>query len=239
MKNKKLFIFIDESGNFDFSCTGTKYFALTAISTLLPLNNRDKLHRLRYKTLVKGINQEYFHATEDTQKTRDLVYELIGDSGKCSDFSIDSVVAQKNKAHPSLYLESYVKKGRLITRSTGAEFYRIVCQTLIQYIFKRFEFTDVNQIIIVMDSLFTDNKRQLILKSLKTYLKNQFNKPFNIYFHQSKSDINCQIADYCSWAIYVKNERQEKRPISTIKDKVKSEFKIFKTGLIEHYQYKS
>ncbi|MBU1323192.1 DUF3800 domain-containing protein [Patescibacteria group bacterium] len=30
MTNKCLFIFIDESGNFDFSPTGTKYFVLTA-----------------------------------------------------------------------------------------------------------------------------------------------------------------------------------------------------------------
>jgi len=89
-----------------------------------------------------------------------------------------------------------------------------------------------------MDSPFTENKRQLILKSLKTYLKKNFNKPFNIYFHQSKADINCQIADYCGWAIYVKNERQEKRPINQIKNKINSEFEIFKKGLLEHYQYK-
>jgi len=238
MANKCLFIFIDESGNFDFSPTGTKYFVLTAASTLVPLNNREKLHRLRYQVLTEGVNQEYFHATEDSQEIRDKVFELIGNLGSCNDFLVDSIVAQKNKAHPSLYSEFYVKNGLLIAKKTGAEFYRIVCQTLLQYIFRRFEFSDVNKIIIVMDSPFTENKRQLILKSLKTYLKKNFNKPFNIYFHQSKADINCQIADYCGWAIYVKNERQEKRPINQIKNKIKSEFEIFKKGLLEHYQYK-
>lgn len=238
MANKCLFIFIDESGNFDFSPTGTKYFVLTAASTLAPLNNREKLQRLRYQALTEGVNQEYFHATEDSQAIRDKVFELIGNSGNCDDYSIDSIVAQKNKTHPSLYSEIYTKNGKIIVRKTGAEFYRIVCQTLLQYIFRRFEFSDVNKIIIVLDSPFTENKRQLILKSLKTYLKKNFNKPFNIYFHQSKADINCQIADYCGWAIYVKNERQEKRPISQIKNKITSEFEIFKKGLLEHYQYK-
>jgi len=46
-----------------------------------------------------------------------------------------------------------------------------------------------------------------------------------------------QIADYCGWAIYVKNERDEKRPIAFVKDKIKSEFSIFQKGLYEHYPY--
>lgn len=234
MTDKCLFIFIDESGNFDFSPTGTKYFVLTAVSTVKPLKNRDRLFQLRYQSLIDGIDQECFHATEDKQATRDQVFTLIKN---LNDFTVDSVIAQKNKAHPSLYREMYTKGTKLINRVTGAEFYRIICQTLLQYIFRRFEPSDVSQIIIVMDSLFTHNKKQVILKTLKTYLKNNFHKPFNIYFHQAKADINCQIADYCGWAIYVKNEREEKRPLVFIKDKIQSVFPIFQRGLYEHYSY--
>jgi len=32
-----LYIFLDESGNFDFSPKGTKYFVLSAVSTLDPV----------------------------------------------------------------------------------------------------------------------------------------------------------------------------------------------------------
>jgi len=234
MKNKCLFIFIDESGNFDFSPTGTKYFVLTAVSTLHPLNDREKLFKFKYQSLIDGIDQESFHATEDKQVIRDQVFKIIRN---LDDFIVDSVVAQKNKAHLSLYRETYFKQNKVIHRVTGTEFYRIVCQTLLQYIFKRFEPTDVSQIIIILDSLFTNNKKQIVLKTLKTYLKDHFNKPFNIYFHQAKADINCQIADYCGWAIYVKEERNETRPIVFVKDKIKSEFSIFQKGLYEHYPY--
>lgn len=230
-----LFIFIDESGNFDFSPTGTKHFILTAISTVTPLKNRGGLLDCRYTLLCSGIDQECFHAAEDEQKVRDDVFDLIS---KLNDFYIDSVVAQKNKANPSLFVETYMRKGQQITITTGAEFYRIVCQTLLQYIFKRYESSKVDKIIVVLDAIFTHSKRQIILKSLKMYLKQHFNKMFHIYFHQSKADINCQIADYCGWAIYVKNERQELRPIKQVQSKVKSEFPIFQRGETEYYQYK-
>jgi len=180
MNNKTLFIFIDESGNFDFSSDGTKYFILTAISTIRPLNEREKLLEYRYQLLSEKTDQEYFHATEDKQIVRDGIYGLI--SGY-DDFYVDSVVAQKNKANPSLYSEMCSKKGKIMSRNIGAEFYRIACQTLLQYIFKRFNSTSIEKIVVVLDNLFTDNKRQTILKSLKTYLKQHCQKPFYIYFH--------------------------------------------------------
>lgn len=235
MNNKNLYIFIDESGNFDFSPSGTRYFALTAISTTSPINGRDGLLDYRYKLLCCGDDEEYFHATEDKQEIRDGFYSLI-----CNfdDYFIDSIVAQKNKVNPSLFVETYQKKGKELSKITGAEFYRIICQTLLQYIFRRFEASDINQIIVILDALFTDSKRQMILKSLKSYLRQNFKKQFYIYFHQSKADVNCQIADYCGWAIYVKNERKESRPHDQVKDKIKSEFLIFQRGQTEYYQYK-
>ncbi len=232
MNNKTLFIFIDESGNFDFSSTGTKYFILTAISTIKPLNEREKLLKYRCQLLSEQTDQEYFHATEDKQTVRDGIYSLI--SGY-DDFFVDSVVTQKNKANPSLYSEMCSKKGKITKRIVGAEFYRIVCQTLLQYIFRRFNSTNIEKIVVILDNLFTDNKRQTVLKSLKSYLKQHCQKRFYIYFHQSKADLNCQIADYCGWAIYVKNERNELRPINKIKTKIKSEFAIFQRGTTEYY----
>jgi len=61
---KSLFIFIDESGNFDFSSKGTKYFILSAVSTLNPLG-KERLEEIKYDLMKNGTNLEYFHATED------------------------------------------------------------------------------------------------------------------------------------------------------------------------------
>lgn len=132
---KTLYLFIDESGNFDFSPKGTKYFILSCLSTFQPIKEREKLLNLRYQLLDAGFNQEFFHATEDKQVVRNEVFSILNSFS--NDIEIDSVIVQKNKTNPSLYYEEYYKKGRLIKRIIGADFYQIVCRTLLQYVFKR------------------------------------------------------------------------------------------------------
>ena len=94
MDGKTPYIFIDESGNFDFTPTGTKYFVMTAVSTTQPLKARDQFMKLRYEFLCDGTDQEYFHATEDKQAVRDAVFKTIK---SLDDFEIDCVIAQKKK----------------------------------------------------------------------------------------------------------------------------------------------
>ncbi len=242
---KTLYIFIDESGNFDFTSTGTKYFALTAISTFSPLNSReDLLHRvyeLKYEGWKDGQEDYYFHATEDKQVTRDWVFSAVK---KLDDIEIDAIIAQKNKTNPSLYTHFEPvnnSKAFLPVKTVRSEerFYDKVSQMLLQYIFNRHQKNDgIEKIVVVLGSLFTDKKRGYVIKSLKKYLKTKFQKPFYIYFHTTSSDINCQVADYCGWAVYVKFERGEVRPWEEIKSKVKSCFDVFKSGTNEYYVYK-
>lgn len=200
-----LFIFVDESGNFDFSPKGTKYFVLSAVSTLNPLN-KEKLDEIKYEFLKRGLDIEYFHASEDKQIVRDEVFRFIK---KLQDIEIDSVIVQKNKANPSLYLD---QKGKKITHK-GDRIYEIALRALLRYIFKRYRSKkDAEEVIVILSSIFTKNKRELISSVVKKSLKKDFPKPFHIYFHDSKSDKNSQVSDYCSWAIYVKWERRELRP---------------------------
>lgn len=234
--NKTLFLFIDESGNFDFSPTGTKYFVLTCMSTFKPVEEREKLLKLRYELLTDSINQEFFHATEDKQIVRDKVFEII--KNLKDEIEVHAVIAEKNKANPVLYREEYYKKGRKIVRIIGAEFYQRVCRTLLQYVFRRSNFNRTDKIIVVLGAVFTRDKESIILKTLKRYLKHHFSMPFEIYFHTSEADLNCQLADYFGWAIYIKCERDEKRSYTIIQDKIKSTFEIFKRGATVYYENK-
>jgi hypothetical protein len=235
LEPKTLYIFIDESGNFDFSPKGTKYFALTSVSTLQPLADREAFPALRYDLLRNGVDEEFFHATEDLQDTRNAVFGIIK---KLGDIEVDCVVAQKNKANPSLYIKYELKNGKIRTLHSEEKFYDKLTQILLQYIFNRHQDRkDIEKIVIVLGSLFTNTKRGYVLKSLKQYLKAKFGKPFQIYFHDTRCDINCQIADYCGWAIYVAAERGEERPFKEIEGKVKSCFDVFKTGTNIYYEY--
>jgi len=244
LENKTLFIFIDESGNFDFSPKGTKYFVLTCISTINPFENRDSFLNLKYKLLGEGINEEYFHATEDKQDVRNQMFSLIG---KLNDFGVDSVIAQKNKVNWSLYEALDVCKKpanfKFKIRKVQERFYKQISETLLQYVIRRYtqyrKNLNIEKIIIVLGALFSNYKQEFIKKYLKSYFKENFQKTPYIYFHQVKTDINCQIADYFGWAIFVKWERREMRSYNQIQNKINSEFDIFEKGDgTIYYEYK-
>jgi hypothetical protein len=74
-----LFVYIDESGNFDFSASGTKHFVMTAFVTTDPMQSATKLARLKYSLLSQGVNLSNFHASEDSQRVRNQVFSQIAE----------------------------------------------------------------------------------------------------------------------------------------------------------------
>lgn len=235
-----LFIFIDESGDFDFSKIGSKFFILTAITTVNPLIRRECAIGARYGLLAGGNDLEYFHATEDAQCVRDVFYPII----KTIDYEIDSVIAEKCKTNWSLYesptFEKSPKGGFKFKKEKVEEcFYKQICETLLQYVVYRYanlrDDLKISKIVVVLDQLLTKDKREFVIKSIKTYINSHFGIVPYVYFHSSKSDINSQIADYCCWAIKKKWKDCEMRPYNEIKDKIKSEFDIFQNGTTEYY----
>ena len=235
--SKTLYLFIDESGNFDFSSRGTKYFLLSSIATFRPSLYKEKILDFKYDLLKNGYDKECFHATEDEQVVRDKFFSFVEEMGEHLD--VYSVIIQKNKANPTLFQEVYTKKGRVITRNTGIKLYEKTCQSLLKYIFQKHERKDVDKIVVILGSIFPNDKGSVILKTLKAYFKNIFQKPFEIYFHDSRSDLNCQIADYCCWAIAINWERNEVRPYNLLRGRgmIKGEFNMFEKGTTTYYSY--
>lgn len=143
---------------------------------------------------------------------------------------IHSVVAEKRKAHPSLYKTVKTVKGnkRAVPDETG--FYNAACRTLLKYVIRRPIYCEASCLVIIMSALFTKEKQSRIVGALKTAIKGQTAKPFHIYFRANKADINCQIADYCGWAITIAWERKEMRALKAIDAMVKSQFDLFRHG---------
>jgi hypothetical protein len=232
-ESKTLYLFIDESGNFDFSAKGTKYFMVTALATFDPVIKREELVQLRYALLEDGMDQEYFHASEDRQVVRDSVYKILASMQES--YEIHAVIAEKNLAHPSLYKETYTKKNKIIERNTGTVLYQKICQTVLKYVCKGKE-GEVEKVVIVLGSLFQGDKKKAILKTLKQYLKTHFpGIPFEIFSHANAADLNCQLADYCCWAISAKWERAEMRSYKIIEKNIKNEFPLFRRGRTKYY----
>lgn len=228
---KTLYIFIDESGNFDFSQTGTKFFILTALSTVNPFDIGSPLLKLRYELLPNyscGSSMEecgHFHASEDAQAVRDNVFSVI--LKKDHQMRIDSVIAQKNKAISRFHqqhVELYMKMG----------------EALLKYSFNRATWQGYDHVVLVFSSLFDKKKRGILKQTFKALIKQYANTSFALYFHDSKFDLCNQAVDYFGWAIYRKWESEDLRSYNIAQqyNVIKSEFPIFGKGLIEYYAYK-
>jgi len=226
---KVLYLFVDESGNFDFSPSGTKFFILTVLSTINPFDIGSPLLKLRYDLLPNyacGSSMEeqgYFHASEDAQEVRNNVFSIISQIDH--PMRVDSIIAQKNKAHPTFYKQPL-------------QFYKLLGEALLKYAFNRAEWQDYEHVVVVFSSLFDKKKRGILKQSFKSLIKRYAQVSFALYFHGSKFDLCAQAADYFCWAVYRKWESADNRSYALVQHLIKSEFPIFDRGETEYYEYK-
>lgn len=217
-----LYVFVDVSGNYDFSIRGTKYLTLTSVVTTDINPGVLELYELKHNLIDQGINIEYFHAAEDRQPVRDRVFAIL--SG-LDNIRVDAVVVEKRKAAPS-------------TRQMR-RFYPMMIENLLKYPFdpRGIDVSRFDKVFIFLDRESSRRQeREALTKGVKRYLTRHLGKvPYILCMHQSASHPYLQIVDYFSWAIYVKWERGETRPYHMIRHLIKSEFPIFQYGIIDWY----
>jgi len=221
MTDKNLYLFLDESGNYDFSPKGTKCLVFACLTTVDPHCGLQELYDLKHKFIQKGLPLEYFHATEDKQLVRDEVFNIIQN---CENFVVDSVIVEKRKANPNI---------RPIEK-----LYPMIYKCLIQYVCNRYSGHGFNRMIIFTDRIPIEKKRKTVEKALKMSIKTCIPsnmRNYCILHHDSKSHCYLQIVDYCCWAIYRKRNSGDVRSYNLIKDKVVSEFDIFQRGRTQYY----
>jgi len=213
-----IFIFFDESGNLDFSPTGTRYYFFGALTTRTPAKLVGPLNELRYDLIGSGLEIEYFHATEDKQAVRNEVFDRIV---KVGSFEYDCIVIEKRKLNPILHIPQ--------------RFYPQFASYLLQYIFNRYQDDPAERIVVITDKIPVKRKRKAIEKAFMTYIRqNLQSRPFSILHHRSASHAGLQAADYCNWAIHKKWKDNERRPYNLIRQFIKSELDILQTGS-EHF----
>jgi hypothetical protein len=210
LEEQTLYIFIDESGNFDFSSSGTTYFVMAALSALRPVASASVLHQLRYAWLASGEDISSFHASEDKQAVRDSVFKSLKD-------------LRNLNAHV-IYGEKKLTMNKL--QNIG-DFYILFAESLISHMLKIYNTDEYQKVVIILDQALPKRKENLFLQSVKPELK-RLGKPFYIYFQRMVSDANGQIADYVAWAKYVQLTRNEVRPWNALSESISpTEFDIF------------
>jgi hypothetical protein len=217
-----LYVFIDVSGNYDFSLKGTKYVVLTSLICSDVSPGILEVYKLRHSIIEQGVNIEYFHASEDRQIVRDQVFNIING---LTNIRIDSLIIEKCMTAPSL---------RPLNR-----FYPRMVEYLLKYPFnpKGIDIDKYEKVFIFIDRESSRaSDRDALIKALKISLAGLLRSvPYTICMHSSASHPYLQIVDYCSWAIYVKHEKSEIRPYKKIYKLIKSEFSIFTSGVKKWY----
>jgi hypothetical protein len=98
-------VHVDESGDFNFSATGSRYYIFTTTWTYDPVPLANALTKLRFGLIKAGhlqTSQELscFHASDDPAPRRtQVLHTLVGHGG----WNFASIVVDKPRVNPSLY----------------------------------------------------------------------------------------------------------------------------------------
>jgi|SRR5215213_8271060 len=222
MKPRYLYIFLDESGNFDFSKQGSRFFFLTSVTKERPFQAPKALHDLRYDLLEAGQEvTEYFHAREDKQVIRNAVFEVI--RTHLEGIRVDSLIVEKAKTNPAL---QEIEK-----------FYPRMLGYLLGYLLRGLKLDEYDEVLIFVAALHTGKRKSAMEKAVKQTLSAMLPKraKYRLVYHAAKANFDLQIADYCTWAITKKWNSNELRPYQVIKPAIRSEFEFFRTGTRYYY----
>lgn len=215
MRNQ--YIFVDESGNFDFSEKGTRFLTLTCIITERPFGFYKDLHEARYDLIEYGIPVEAFHCAGDNKHIRARIFQLI--QNYQIKFGINSLIVEKNKIGHSL--------------QKPETFYTKLLGYLIGHVFNDYPCRQAGKIVIVTDTIPIQRKRKAIEKSIKVTLAQMLPKDtrLTILHHTAKAHYGLQVTDYCSWSIFRKWEYGDEESYKLIKPAIQSEFEVFLAGM--------
>ena len=221
MSEKFLYVFLDEAGNFDFSPGGTKYFILSAVSKERPFQAYQEMTELKYNLVEGGKDIEFFHASEDAQAVRNEVFAII--QRNIGGIRVDSLIVEKRKVGPAMRPEE--------------QFYPRMLGYLLRYVLNGYPLDQYREVIVFTDQIPVKKKRGAIEKAAKVTLAGMLPKTarYRVLHHDSKSNMDLQIVDYCNWAVYRKWDAKDERSYQLIRPVVASEFDFCGTGTRLYY----
>lgn len=221
--NDVLYLFIDESGNFDFSPSGTRYFVITSLTVKWPFEFLEQFSDLRHKLLKDGQDIESFHCSEDNRAVREEVFQII--EAIQDSLVFDSIVIEKQKCNPVI--------------AEREVFYPKMLGFLLRYICRQPRVQLCKKLVIITDEIPVSKNRKSFKKTIKSTISEIVpqNISYEIYHHKSSSHFALQLVDYGNWTIFRKWERDDPLFYNKIKSSIRSEFDIFKSGNTEYYHF--
>lgn len=192
-----LFCYLDESGDLNFSPTGSRYYLYTALAVRRPLPLHDDMLRAKYSIVLAGgdlsrshSTNDFFHATEDAPVTREAAYGVL--RAHSHELRVYSCVADKAALPDGM--------------QDQAAFYSRIAGELVGGVLRdEYVREPYGHVCVLLDRIPVHKKRSAVLGSIKRRVKisaMERGASYNVRPMESQSDFGLQAADYCSWAIY-------------------------------------
>lgn len=202
-----LYMYLDESGNLDFSGSGTPYFIMTCAVALRPFTLADKARSLWFDLLERGRDASKFHACEDDNETRRALFGLISENSDA--YHVYAAVVDKRLLPEAMRSPEKV--------------YAMVFENLIDEIYHSERVVWCDKAIVITDKLPKDAVKKRVTKPLKHYMKEKFQTrhiPYALYHLDSIGDMGLQLADYFCWAVQRDLVRGKEWPMNRIRDSI-------------------
>jgi hypothetical protein len=107
--------------------------------------------------------------------------------------------------------------------------------SLLREILRHYPLDEFAEVIVFTDSLPVQRKRAAMEKGVKTTLAAMLPATvrYRILHHASKSNLDLQIADYCTWAVYRKWNGNDDRSFRRVRAAVRREWDACETDFTE------
>ena len=217
----RTYIYGDETGNFDFSnqSEASRYFILTTVAVVDHAVENDLLALRREFAWNDAGLAIGFHATDDRRSVRNRVFTTLGRHR----FRIDATILEKRKARPEI-------------RPTRESFYGFAWYYHLTGLLPELSLAS-DELLIVAAA--THNPMHREFHSAADTVANAVApaSTINSSIWSAASSPMIQVADYCAWAIQRKweNTPPDTSHYDLIRDKVASEFELFRNGTATYY----
>lgn len=216
----RVHIFGDEAGDLQFVPPGngvSRYFMIGTV-TIDDCSVGERLLALRRELVWEGRLLEEFHATKDKQYVRDRVIGLLA----AEDIRFDVTILDKRKAQDHL-------------RSNPIRFYKQAWYLHLKHVAPSVA-TSEDELLVMASSLQIKKKVQAVGQAVEEVVRQVTPTTASHYaFFPAKTDPCLQAADYLTWAIQRKYERDDDRSYDQIKHLIASEFEPFAYGTKLYY----
>jgi len=212
----RLHLFADEAGNFDFR-TGpniSKYFIVCTVVMPAFEAANDILALKRELAWEQQPLGDYFHATTDKAVVKDRVFAEI----LKHDFTVQATILEKRKADPRI-------------RPTEHRFYQYGW-------FYHFlhgmpgPLAECDELHVTAASVGTKKGQMVFTDAVRDVIRQTEGKKRKVRssFWQCSTDPCLQLADYCTWAVQRKWEKNDRKYYDLIADRVTYEYDVFQKG---------